>query len=222
MQQARERHTPRRCIDALALAAAIMVAGSVGMAGGARAQEWVAKVRGDARGAVPPQATLTVSTEDEDDVTMRLQPVIEQALRDRGYGVGENGGSGLQLWYDTQLSATTVGMDPARPENDTEIGAPVVEQQVLGYGTGAFGTEDRAEVEVTPEATVPFGSAGTAAPGQRYSLTFTVGNPGETPLWQGAVTTRIGSEDPFVVAQGMVPLLVNQIGNTVEAEQSFP
>ena len=184
--------------------------------------QWVASVRGDARAPLPPHSTLTVSPQDVDDVSMRLQSVIEQGLQAKGYGVGDSGGSGLQLWFDTELSNATVGIDPARAENATEVGALAVDDEMLGRGTDSIGTDDRDEVEVMPQVTIPFGAGGPAQPGTPYSLTFIVGRPGETPIWQGAVTARVGNEDPFEVAQAMVPLLIDQIGKTVRAESSFP
>jgi hypothetical protein len=153
---------------------------------------------------------------------MRLQDVIEQRLRQKGYGVGDSGGSGLQLWFDTELSIATIGVDPARAENATEVGALAVDDEMLGRGSGVVNSDDRTEVEVMPQATIPFGASAPAQPGTPYSLTFVVGRPGEVPIWQGAVTARIGNEDPFDVAQAMVPLLIDQIGRTVSVETNFP
>ncbi len=204
----------------VAIAAVVALGPWAGEAAAQTSGEWVATVRAQARAPLPPHSSLTVSPRDFDDVSMRLQGVIEERLRQRGYGVGETGGSGLQLWFDTELSEATV-TGPDRPENATEVGAQPVDDEMLGRGSDVA-DDDRDEAEVMPQATIRFGARGPAQPGTPYSLTFIVGRPGETPIWQGAVTTRIGDEDPFDVAQAMVPLLINQIGNTVRAEANFP
>ncbi|MFO1154325.1 MAG: hypothetical protein U1E42_11790 [Rhodospirillales bacterium] len=202
----------------MVLMVAFLVAGTIRQAAAQAAGEWVATVRGESRAPLPPHSTLTVTAEDADDLSMRLQSVIEQGLRATGYGVGDDG-SGLQLWFDTELSRATADPGLARPENATEVGALPVDEEM--FGSDGDDSDDVADVEVLPRANVPFGAKGKAA-GTPYSLTFIVGRPGETPIWQGSMRTRIGAADPFDVAQAMVPVLIGQLGKSVDGEMSFP
>jgi hypothetical protein len=202
----------------LVLAAAVAVLPPVAAQGTGL---WVARISGVASGPLPAGSVIVVSGETADDTDLRLATDIATALTAKGYRVGDTvaaDGSTLQLWFDTEMSAATVGNNPGAA-TDTEVGDPVVDDEMFG---GDGGGDDRDVVSPVPEATFRFGPGGRVWQGQPYALTFIVGRSGEPPLWQGAVRTRITATDPYDVARAMVPLLVDQIGKTGQAERSFP
>jgi hypothetical protein len=206
---------------------AVALSGALAMPAAAIAQDGgpgVARVQGVGTAPMPPGTSIAVTAETADDTDLRLVDDITQALAARGFRVVDPAAAadGLQLWFDTEMSRATVGNDPGAA-TDTEVGDPLVDAETLGYGSDAAGLEDRDEVMVGPQATFSFGPGGRRAAGQPYVLSFTVGRAGEPPLWQGSVTTQIGGrQDPYAVAQAMVPILVGVIGQPVAAERAFP
>lgn len=225
----RQQQRPGRRRRRRAMLAAIVVGLALPVLGGvaalpAAAQgggQWVARIKGVASQPLPANAAFAVAAETSDDLNMRLADDIARALAAQGFAVVDDvGGGGLQLWFDTEMAAATVGNDPGAA-TATEVGDPLVDDQMFGGGA-AIGDDDRDVVDPLPEASFSFGPGGRPWQGTPYSLTFIVGRPGQPPIWQGAVTTRIAGGDPYDVARQMVPLLVAQIGKTVRAERSFP
>lgn len=164
---------------------------------------------------LPKGASVAVNAEEFTDVNTRLTPVIEQALKARGYLVDPNAETVLS--FDTEMSARTDalpgggGFEEASPEEllqspppDTEMGESLAdEDQALSFG----------------EPSIQLGGGGGGGGGAGYSLTFTLGPQGGVPSWQGSVTAVLDQQGAYEVARSMVPVLVDHIGASAKAER---
>jgi hypothetical protein len=179
---------------------------------------WVATVHGSGREPVLPGSALAIAAGDFTDVNTRLQTVIEQALIAQGFGVDAN--ASLQLVYSTQLSNATDGPTSGEPPTGSEVGDMQEDRQMDAEGPDTGPHPSQFE-QTVPQVNVSLGEAGKSSL-SRYTLDFVLGAPGQTPVWTGGVAVALPSQDPFPVAQGMVRILVPQIGKTVNAAQAFP
>lgn len=203
----------RRIGGALALVLALV--GQIWVSGASRAEgegAWVASVRGVGRAPVPPGSALAVVAGDFSEVNSRLRPALERALTAHGFRVDPN--AGLHLVYTTQLSNAT-----SEPSTGYEVGDLREERAMDAEGPDTSPHPAQFEA-VAPQVNVPLGG-GEQSSLSDYALDFVVGVPGETPLWTGGVRVSLPPRDPVVVSEAMVPVLVPQIGQTVDSVQAF-
>jgi hypothetical protein len=193
--------------------AIIIVSGALAQA------SWVAHVRAQGSVPVPAGVAVSVSAQDFDDVNNRLTPVIEQALMAQGYRITD-ADDAMQLTFDTELSGATLGNSPGDDPTASEVGSAVEDSDMFDEGPDT-GPHPQQFEGIAPQATIPLGAPGRAL-GGRYSLWFVLGQPSAPPIWQGAVTARLPQQDPYEIAAAMVPLLVRQIGKTVDEQNAFP
>lgn len=183
------------------------------LAGGARAQSedgWVATVQGVGRVPVLVGTAFAVAASEFSDVNSRLQASVEQALTNQGFRVDPQ--APLQLTYATQATsrATSAGDGYADTQEDREFN---LEVEDTASQPGQFDV-------VEPQVQAPIGHKNSQSL-SHYSLDFVVGAPGETPLWTGGVAVDLPPRDPLSVAEGMVTVLVPQIGQTMNARVAF-
>lgn len=161
--------------------------------------------------AVPPLTTVAVQAMEYDSVNTAIVDAIRRALVARGIRIDPN--ATMVLSFDTEWSAATADASGAGGVDDTEVGAPGVDQDLFpGSDIGTLYGED--EMPSSPLMTFPLGRAGTDG-GQRYSLTFFLGLSGASPVWQGGVRAKLPEQDPVPVAKVMIAPLVRAIGKTV-------
>ncbi len=195
----------------------LCIAGA-GAAFGQSEGEWVAHVRAVGFGPVPAGTPMAVSAQDFNDINTRLQPVIEQALVAQGFPVEPN--ARLRLVFATELALATMGARSEEPSNSTEVG-DAADDETMFSAAGDTAPHSAEFKDVVPQVTVPLdGKEGPAT--SSYSLSFLVVGADQAPVWQGSVRALLPPQDSFAIVSAMVPLLIPQIGKSVEARHAFP
>lgn len=166
---------------------------------------------------LPAGTPIAVVAEEFTDLDTRLKEVIEKALVARGYTIQPD--APFELTYDTEMSGQTDPEPPGVGEDPVEAVATDMER-TPGWndGGGELGRNqpDMADGNV---ASIPLGSSATGSDENEYSLSFTLGRGGSPAIWQGTVTAVLPTGDPFEIAETMVPVLTDHIGQTVRGKQ---
>ncbi len=184
--------------------------------GGAFAQGAVGQLDAVAGPPLPAGTPISVQAEEFTDLDTRLQEVVEKALIARGYTVQPN--APYVLSFDTEMSSQTdpepagVGEDPVEAVADDMERTP-------GWndGGGELG-RDQPDMDDSNIASIPLESSPTTNQ-SHYSLSFTLGRGGSPAIWQGSVSAVLPNGDPFEIAETMVPILTDHIGQTVRGKQ---
>lgn len=168
---------------------------------------------------VPAGAPIAVVAEVFNDLNTEVQQVVERALTAHGYTVSQD--APLILSFDTEISGATADIKDTAGSNLVGSGEPGAVSspypELPSEGDGEELGREPAEIG-TPQATIPLGAV-AAAGGSVFNLSFTLGQDGRVPIWQGSVTAALPADGPFEAARAMVPVLVERIGRTVHNER---
>jgi hypothetical protein len=233
----------------LAAVLAVTALTSLPVAAGAASPPGVpALVKAVASPWMPTIDRVQVQALEASDVDDQLVAAITAALAKRGITVDP--AATLILYYDTEINSdtadTAAGSEPT--VDQTELGAPGASRElftpldvgtlygeytpgqmpeVISVDVGSGGTSV-SEGLATPAGVIPERTAGgggqarLAARGQPYSLYFTLGRDGGSPVWSGSIQANMPEQDPAAVGRAMVPPLVLAIGRSGKSTIIIP
>ena len=188
---------PRRTILAM-VPVLLLIAGPGRIAAG---QGGIGVVNAVGEAAIPAGAPIAVVAKEFTDLNSRLQEVVERALADRGFTVAPN--APLILSFDVEMSSETNDIEHRGGGNIVGSGEPGAEQPEIQE----------------PQVKIPLDGDDGGDVGSRHSLSFTMGQDGRPPIWQGSVTATLPTSDPFEAAQAMTPVLAGYVGRNARSEQ---
>ncbi|MGQ0662972.1 MAG: hypothetical protein ACT4P2_05190 [Pseudomonadota bacterium] len=159
------------------------------------------QLRSTAYADMPAGLAIAVRPLDNSPTNLRLKSSFISALGRRALGVKEPPAR-LVLNFETEVQQT------GRRADGPSLG------EVRG---DRHDQEVRLNVWSTTRDSLLLGrqSQGTGATGVRYVLTATLDESGGRRLWQGEVSYDGGPPDEFSALSALVPILVDEIGNTV-------
>jgi hypothetical protein len=168
---------------------------------------------------VPAGAAIAVVAENFNDLNTEVQQVVERALTAHGYTVSQD--APLILSFDTEISGATADIKDTAGGNLVGSGEPGAVSspypELPSEGDGEELGREPAEIG-TPQVAIPLGEV-AAAGGSVFNLSFTLGQDGRVPIWQGSVTAALPADGPFAAARAMAPVLVERIGRTVHNQR---
>ena len=186
----------------------------------AGAQGGLGELNAVAGPSFPAGTPITVEAAEFTDLNTRLREIIEKALVARGYKIQPK--APFILSYDTEMSSRT---DPEprgfRDSGTIEAEKDMEETPPWDDGGGEMGRDEPRMFGPDSDSdaiSIPLGSS-TGTNQNHYSLSFTLGRDGSPAIWQGAVTAVLPNGDPFEIAETMVPVLADHIGQTVREKQ---
>lgn len=183
---------------------------------GASAQGAVGQLDAVAGPPLPAGTPISVQAEEFTDLDSRLQEVVEKALTARGYTIQPN--AAFILTYDTEMSGQTDPEAPGVGEDPVEAVAEDMEQTPGWNDDGGELGRDQPVMDDSNIASIPLGTSDETNQ-SHYSLSFTLGRGGSPAIWQGSLSAILPNGDPFEIAETMVPILTDHIGQTIRGKQ---
>lgn len=153
-----------------------------------------ARIAAKAYAPLPDAFTVTVDYREDSLLNSRLRPVFEDALRARGYRVGDKGD--FTLTFETLV--------------EEKLGA---DRPATVFGSAG----SRSGKEIGFELRLPLDRPKLDPGGRRFSLNVNLARPGKTSAWAGSAVAVATAGDRLAIQSALAEVLVDALGETVDA-----